>query len=231
MPVLSKHIKAGEKQEANTQLNRGLEISIAMSLASMIGLVLLAHPIIAVLFERGAFTMTDTEQTSKALIVFAFGLPAYMMTKALSPFFYARSDTTTPVKIAVVGVILNAVLALSLMGPLGFIGIALATSITVWVNAFQYMWRLKKQGEFSLDKLFMYRIKRIVLAGCMMTVALYSCFAGLSTYTPAWQHEHGLLSVLYLGGLIGIGVVSFAGILIGSGGITVKDIKSFLRRG
>ena len=231
LPVLSKHIKAGEKEAANTQLNRGLEISIAMSLASMIGLVLLAHPIIAVLFERGAFTMTDTEQTSKALIVFAFGLPAYMMTKALSPFFYARSDTTTPVKIAVVGVILNAVLALSLMGPLGFVGIALATSITVWVNAFQYMWRLKKQGEFKLDTTFMYRIKRIVLAGCMMAVALYGCFAGLSAYTPAWQHEHGILSVLYLGGLIGIGVVSFAGILIGSGGITVKDIKSFLRRG
>ena len=77
----------------------------------------------------------------------------------------------------------------------------------------------------------MYRIKRIVLAGCMMTVALYSCFAGLSAYLPHWQHEHGILSVLYLGGLIGIGVVSFAGILIGSGGITVKDIKSFLRRG
>jgi putative peptidoglycan lipid II flippase len=231
LPVLSKHIKAGEKQEANTQLNRGLEISLAMSLASMIGLVLLAHPIIAVLFERGAFTMTDTEQTAKALITFAFGLPAYMMTKALSPFFYARSDTTTPVKIAVVGVILNAVLALSLMGPLGFVGIALATSITVWVNAFQYMWRLKKQGEFKLDTMFMYRIKRIILAGVIMAGALYMCFNALSSYAPAWQHKHGIMSALYLGILISIGIISFAGVLISSGGITLKDIKSFLRRG
>ena len=154
-----------------------------------------------------------------------------MMTKALSPFFYARSDTTTPVKIAVVGVILNAVLALSLMGPLGFVGIALATSITVWVNAFQYMWRLKKQGEFKLDTTFMYRIKRIGLAGLVMATALYGCFAGLSAYTPAWQHEHGLLSVLYLGILIGIGIISFGCVLIVTKGIPLRDIKSFLRRG
>ncbi len=230
LPVLSKHIKAGEKQEANTQLNRGLEIALAMSLASMIGLVLLAHPIIAVLFERGAFTMTDTEQTSKALIVFAFGLPAYMMTKALSPFFYARSDTTTPVKIAVVGVILNAVLALSLMGPLGFVGIALATSITVWVNAFQYMWRLKKQGEFSLDKLFMFRIKRIVLAGVLMMGTLYTTLFYISKWYPLWQHEHGIFSVIWLGILICSGVFVFAATLIGTGGIALKDIKGFLRR-
>ena len=93
------------------------------------------------------------------------------------------------------------------------------------------MWRLKKQGEFSLDKFFIFRIKRIILAGIIMAVALYGCFSGLSAYLPHWQHEHGILPVLYLGGLIGIGIVSFAGILIGTKGITIKDIKSFLRRG
>ena len=230
LPVLSKHIKAGETEHANTQLNRGLEVSLAMSLASMIGLILLAHPIIAVLFERGAFTMTDTQQTSKALIVFAFGLPAYMMTKALSPFFYARSDTTTPVKIAIVGVVLNAILALGLMKPLGFVGIALATTITVWVNAGQYIWRLKHQGEFKLDSLFLFRLKRIILSGILMTTVLYISLTFLSDIVPAWQHQHGMLSIVFLGILIGLGALAFCLTLIGTGGIRLNDIKLFFKR-
>ncbi len=229
LPVLSKHIKAGEMEHANTQLNRGLEISLAMSLSSMIGLVLLAHPIIAVLFERGAFTMTDTLQTAKALIVFAFGLPAYMMTKALSPFFYARHDTTTPVKIAVIGVILNAVLALTFMQFWGFVGIALATTITVWVNAFQYMWRLKRQGEFSLDSLFMYRLRRIALAVILMGCILFFGTRAIALFSPMWQHEHGFMAVLWLGALIAGGLITFAGVLIITKGITVSDLKQFMR--
>ena len=154
LPVLSRHIKAGEMQEANTQLNRAIEMSLALSLASMAGLIFLAEPIVHVLFERGAFTAVDTIHTSRALAVFAAGLPAYMLTKAFSPFFYARGDTVTPVKIAIAGVVLNAVLALSFMPFWGYLGIAAATGITVWVNALQYALRLKKQGDFHLDALF-----------------------------------------------------------------------------
>lgn len=231
LPVLSKHIKAGEKAEANTQINRGLEISLAMSVASMIGLALLAHPIIAVLFERGAFTMNDTLQTSKALIVFSFGLPAYMMTKALSPFFYARGDTVTPVKIAIFGVVLNAALALTLMQFYGFVGIAAATGITVWVNALQYMYRLKKQGEFFLDSTFKYRLPRILAAGISMGACLYFALVFLARLYPAWQHQTNLHSVMLLGGLIGLGAFVYGALLIGSGGIPVSELKRFLKRG
>ena len=173
--------------------------------------------------------MTDTLQTSKALIVFAFGLPAYMMTKALSPFFYARHDTTTPVKIAVIGVILNAILALTFMQFWGFVGIALATTITVWVNAFQYMWRLKRQGEFSLDSLFMYRLNRIISAVILMGAVLFFGTNLIESLFPLWQHEHGFISVLWLGMLIAGGLITFAGVLIGTKGITITDLKQFMR--
>lgn len=231
LPVLSKHIKAGEMVEANTQLNRGLEISLIMSISSMIGLAILAHPIVGVLFERGAFTFVDTEQTSKALVVSSFGLPAYMMTKALSPFFYARGDTTTPVKIAIFGVFLNAVLALSLMQFLGFIGIVLATTITVWVNAMQYMMRLNHQGEFNLDTMFKYRLPRIAVSGGVMAVCLYAAFFEASIAFPGWQHGTNLLSITLLGALVSVGLVSFAGTLLLSGGIALKDVKRFMKRG
>lgn len=231
LPILSKHIKAGEMELANKQINRGLEISLAMSIASMIGLVLLAHPIIAVLFERGAFTVNDTLQTSKALIVFSCGLPAYMMTKTLSPFFYARGDTVTPVKIAIFGVCLNAALALTFMQFWGFVGIAAATGITVWINAFQYMYRLKKQGEFSLDVTFKYRLPRIISAGITMGVVLFFALNFLAEKFPKWQHATSFYSVLLLGALIALGALTYALVLIGSGGIPLSEIKRFLKRG
>ena len=231
LPVLSKHIKAGEKEQANTQINRGLEVSLIMSISSMIGLALLAHPIIAVLFERGAFSAQDTLQTSKALIMFSFGLPAYMMTKALSPFFYARGDTTTPVKIAIVGVALNAALALTLMQFWGFVGIAAATGITVWVNAIQYIVRLNKQGEFSLDAMFKYRLPRIILSGMAMGVCLFISLDLISDRFPKWQHETSVHSIMLLGVLICVGVGSFGTMLLATKGITLRDIKSFLKRG
>lgn len=230
LPVLSKHIKAGELDLANTQLNRGLELSIALSCSSMTGLILLAYPIIGILFERGAFTIEDTLNTSRALIAFSFGLPAYMMTKALSPFFYARGDTKTPVKIAIVGVALNAVLALTLMQFWGYVGIALATSITVWVNAGQYAIRLMHRGDFSLDKTFRYRLPRILSACIIMGLSLRAAELGLSYLFPDWQQDTSIHSIVLLGVLIGGSIGVFLIALIISGGIPMSQIRNILHR-
>ncbi len=230
LPVLSQHIKAGHQNEAVFELNRGLEISLAFSLASMVGLLFLAHPIICVLFERGAFTADDTVHTARALTVFAIGLPAYMLTKALSPFFYARGDTTTPVKIAVVGVALNAVLALCLMQFWGYAGIAAATSITVWVNAFQYIVRIWRQGDFKADRVFYFKAPRIFASVLVMAFVLALGLFVSTNLFPGWQNENGVLSVVLLCLLIVGGGFSFGASLILTGSISMSDIKRFLRR-
>lgn len=230
LPVLSKHIKAGETERANEQLNRGLELSVALSISSMIGLMMLAHPIIGILFERGAFTATDTIHTARALTVFAVGLPAYMMTKALSPFFYARGDTTTPVKIAVVGVVINAILALTLMQFWGYAGIAAATSISVWINAGQYMVRLWRRGDFWLDQLIRYRLPRIVTAGLTMGIVLYAGGWLYDGFFPGWRHASSALSVVLLGGLIGAAMIVFVGMLIVTNGIPKASLTALIRR-
>ncbi len=230
LPVLSKHIKSGEKEQANTQLNRGLEISMALSVSSMIGLIFMATPIIGILFEHGAFTSTDTEKTATALIIFAFGLPAYMMTKTLSPFFYARGDTTTPVKIAVVGVVLNAIMAITFMQFLGYAGIALATSISVWINACQYFVRLKKRDDFYLDKQFLNRFPKILLSCLTMLLFLYESRMLCNILFPNWQHQSGILSIILLGSIIGLSVLFFIFFLIISGGLPLAQIKGLLKR-
>ncbi len=227
LPVLSHHIKSGEREQANTQLNRGLELSIAMSSASMMGLIILAEPIIRTLFEHGAFTSNDTIHTARALIVFAIGLPAYMMTKALSPFFYARGDTTTPVKIAIVGVVLNAILALSMMPFLGYVGIALATGLTTWVNAAQYWVRLRHNKEFSLDSLFKYRVVRIIIS-CIIMAIILIIGRWLMQFIPSidgkfWQ-------ILMLGILVATGGLTFFISLLTTKAFSVKQIIAFLKR-
>lgn len=227
LPLLSHHIKAGEKEEANTQLNRGLELSIAMSGASMIGLILLAEPIIRTLFEHGMFTPDDTIHTSHALIVFAIGLPAYMMTKALSPFFYARGDTTTPVKIAIVGVVLNAIFALTFMQFWGYIGIALATGLTTWINAGQYWFRLKHNKEFSLDNLFKYRFKRILLSCIIMALALLIGRWFLQ-FVPASDDK--IWQIITLGFLVTMGGLTFFIMLLTTKAFSVKQLIALLKR-
>ncbi len=227
LPVLSHHIKAGEKEQANTQLNRGLELSIALSCGAMIGLILLAQPIIQTLFQNGMFSANDTMHTSRALIAFAIGLPAYMMTKALSPFFYARGDTTTPVKIAIVGVILNAILAVSLMSFWGYVGIALATGITTWINACQYWVRLKSHKEFTLDNLFKYRLKRILISCIIMALVI----SGTQHILPSISQTHSKITqIIYLSILIGIGGISFLISLLTTKAFSAKQLVSLLRK-
>lgn len=224
LPILSKHVKAGELEEANTHLNRGLEISLAMSVASFVGLFLLAEPIIETLFQYGKFSADDTLHTAKALRIFAFGLPAYMATKALSPFFYARGDTTTPVKIAVVGVILNTLLAVILMQFWGYAGIAAATSLTVWINATQYVVRLSHHPEFSADKLFRYRTPRILFSNFVMGMIIYV----LLMVKPEFHDK--ILSIVTLLTIIGLGGISYIICLILTKGMPLAQLKNILRR-
>lgn len=230
LPLLSKYIKSNKMEEANIQLNRGLELSITLALASMMGLMLLATPIVGILFEHGAFTATDTRHTALALQIFAIGLPAYMATKALAPFFYARGDTTTPVKIAIVGVILNAIMALTFMQFMGYAGIALATGISVWINAIQYAVRLSHRGDFRLDSLFYYRMPRIIISTIVMGGVIYFGKYLASNLNDTWQHGGSLLSISILGGLICISLITFIFSLILTGGLPITQLKNIIHR-
>src|SRR5215472_14760382 len=120
-------------------------------LPAAVALAVLATPILAVLFQRGAFDATDTQATAAALTAYAAGLPAFVLVKVLAPAFFARQDTATPVKVAVVAMASNLCLTLVLMQFLAHVGIALATTVAGWINALSLLFLLIRRGYFRFD--------------------------------------------------------------------------------
>ena len=226
LPLLSRQIEAGDDSGANDSQSRAVELVMVFCLPSAAALTVIARPIIAVLFERGAFDAATTDASAAALVAFAVGLPAYVLIKVFAPGFFARQDTSTPVRIAVVGLVTNIVLNLVFIWYLAHVGIALATALAAWVNGGLLCWVLMRRGHFQPDDRLKQRLPRILIASGAMTAALWAV---------AWLVDgHGLqgtadealalLAYLVVGGL----VYGAAGHLLGA--FSLREIRAMMTR-
>ena len=173
LPAVTRHIALGEEAEANTALNRAFEGVLMLTLPAAVGLSVAARPVMDVAFVRGAFTAHNAVLAGHSLAAFAIGLPVFALIKILTPGFYARGDTVTPLKIGVMAVILNLGLNLVFMHPLKAVGPALATSISSACNAGLLLLLLHRRAHFGFDALSRRRIPRILLSAVVMAVALW----------------------------------------------------------
>jgi len=220
LPLLSRQIRAGEAEAALTSQNRALELALLLTLPCAIGLAVLSLPIMQVLFERGAFSAADALATAQVLAAYALGLPAYVLVKVLVPGFFARKDTRTPVKIAVVCLVANIVLILLLIWPLAQVGIALATALAAWVNAGLLGFRLHREGFLRPDARLKRRLPRIVLASVLMGVGLWLLQPWLAPLPQSLA-----LAVLVLAG----GTV-FAALAQLSGAMALGELRTAMAR-
>ncbi len=172
LPPLSRQLRLGDLSGAVATQNRGLELALLLTLPAAVALAVLATPILAVLFQRGAFSPADTAATAAALSAYAAGLPAFVLIKVLAPAFFARHDTATPVKVAVAALTANLCLTLVLMQFLAHVGIALATTLAGWVNALALLALLARRGQFRLDRRGRRNLPRIAAAALGMGAAL-----------------------------------------------------------
>jgi putative peptidoglycan lipid II flippase len=172
LPVLSLQLRSGDHKGAHASQNRAIEFALLLTLPAAFALALIAEPVVATLFGRGAFGPAEIRATAAALAVYATGLPAYVLAKALTPAFYAREDTATPVKISVACMVANLVLNILLMGPLLHVGIALATSLSAWLNVFLLARTLMRRGDLALDARLKSRVPRQAGAALVMAAAL-----------------------------------------------------------
>jgi len=213
LPMLSRQIREGKREESFHSQNRALELAIFLSLPAAIALFVIAEPIITVMFERGKFSGADTIATFHALMAFSLGLPAFILVKIISPAFYANQDTKTPFKIATICIAVNFALNIILMFPLRHVGLALATSIASWVNVLMMTHTLKKRGWLCLEKRLFSQVGKILLASAAMAICLSLLAPYLMPYMAATEHSLHRFGALITLAIIGCAVylaVSFA---------------------
>ena len=147
------------------------------------------------------------------------------MIRVLAPGFYAREDTTTPVRIAIAAMAVNIVLMLVLMKPMGHVGIALAASASAWLNTILLGVVLVRRGDFAMDARLRRRLPRILLAAAGMVGVLEIIRQNIEFLTTGNTGEQ----VLGIAILIGAGAASFAGFALALRAAGLKDAKSMLR--
>lgn len=152
LPTLSQIYKLKNFEEANFLQNQAIKIAMFISVPAMFGLLTLAWPIIHLIYERGAFSASDTSKTAEALAAFSLGLPAFVLAKILTPIFYANLDTKTPFRITLYSIIVNIALNIALMIPFEHVGIAMGSSIAAWYNTWLLSRKAKMYGDFKVTK-------------------------------------------------------------------------------
>ncbi|PCJ68863.1 MAG: murein biosynthesis integral membrane protein MurJ [Rhodobiaceae bacterium] len=226
LPDLSRRLRGDDVAGASNAQNRAFEFAMLLTLPAAVALAVMPGPIIQVLFERGAFTAADTRGAGLALAGFAIGLPAFVLIKVLSPGFFAREDTKTPMRFAAIGIAVNIVGSLALFFWIGHVGIALATSAAAWVNAILLGVRLVRLGHFKFDARLKSRLPRLVLSALIMGAGLWG---GTILATPllAGSFVEGIAALALL---IGGGGLLFGIAILATGAAKVSDLKNAFRR-
>jgi putative peptidoglycan lipid II flippase len=227
LPMLSRSLRAGEDTAAMDHQNRAIEVSLLFALPAAVALMVIAGPIITVLFEHGAFGPAESEATAWALAAFALGLPAYVLVKVLLPGFFAREDMTTPFHISIAAVVANIVLTVGLFPFIGHVGIALATALSSTLQAALLWLVLKRRGYLVADERLRSRAPRTLAAALIMALVLWFLADGLagSLAGPLGWRIAALIA------LVAGGLVIFAAAAHLLGAARLNEMRATLGRG
>ncbi|MDG1708633.1 MAG: murein biosynthesis integral membrane protein MurJ [Emcibacteraceae bacterium] len=168
LPFLSKSIAAGDEAQVMKSQNQAIEMGLFFTIPAAIAFLIVPDDLIHVLLERSSFSAEATLQTSLTLAAYAAGLPAYVLAKVFVPGYFARGDTKTPLKYAVVALFINVTLNLILMQYFAHVGLAMATAISAWINVFMLAGGLILRGHYSIEKTLLVRLAKYVLCSILM---------------------------------------------------------------
>jgi putative peptidoglycan lipid II flippase len=196
LPTLSKQAAKGDHAGLRQSLSFGLRFIFFIMAPAMAGLILLKVPIVHLLFEHGAFDRLATEETAQAVLYYAIGLWAFAGVRVVVPVFYSFQDTKTPVKVAVVAMILNVILSFALAIPLQHRGLALATSISAIFNFVILVVLLRKKiGRIDAKRIAYSHLKVILGTLCMTPSTLYISSMTLWNSPGNWTGKAILLAI------------------------------------
>ncbi|TYK64429.1 murein biosynthesis integral membrane protein MurJ [Colwellia echini] len=220
LPSLSKLHSKNNPIEFNATLDWGLKVVSLFGWPALAGLMVLAQPIIMVLFMRGEFSQQDVIQVSMALFAYLSGLLSFMFIKILAPGYYARQDTKTPVKIGIIAMVANMVFNLMLAPFFGYVGLAIATTMSATLNAWLLYRGLKAKGVYELSLSTITFIGKLILSAMVMALVVYQ----LSSDFDVWLTMGFFEQVQQLTLCIFAGVASYL-VMIVLLGIRFSDFK------
>jgi putative peptidoglycan lipid II flippase len=226
LPTVSRFVDKNEPEQAARVQGQAAELAMLLCLPAAIALSVSALPLISAIFESGRFSAEDARTTAMCLSFIALGLPAYVLVKVLTPGFYARRDTATPVKIAMFVLVANVILNFALIPPFGLGGLAAAVAISSWLNCVMLYVILRKRGFFRIERWLASRVARQLLAAAAMAAALY----GIQLALPSWftgSTGHRLVGVA---ALVGGGMAVYFPLVWVLGGTDREELKSLFRR-
>ena len=221
LPALSrKHVDAQNEGFAQT-MDWGVRMVILLGLPAMLGLMVLAKPMLMVLFMRGEFSPQDVHQASLSLFAYASGLLNFMLIKVLAPGYYSRQDTKTPVKYGIIAMVTNMVFNAIFAYFYGYVGLAIATALSAFVNMALLYRGLHIAEVYQITKRTVFFIIRLAIAGAAMVAAILWQLEDMSVWL-GWSFAH---RSAVLGMLIGLGAVVYLVVLFLTGA-RLKDLKA-----
>ncbi len=226
LPDLSRRLRADDKDGARNAFSRAGEFTLLLTLPSTVAFMIIPGPLVSVLFQRGQFSAEDTAATALAVAIYGIGLPAFMLQKLLQPLFFAREDTKSPFRYAVVAMVVNAGLAFGLYPIVGWIAPAIAASTAGWAMVALLAIGARRMGdEARFDDRFRQRTWRVVAASAGMGVVLFTAINlfGWTFGVPGWR---------YLALIVLIVTAAVAYFLLGHilGAFRISEFRTALRR-
>lgn len=232
LPDITQKLRKKQHQAAQESLQTGMTMAMLIALPAMVGMMVLAEPIIYGIFKAGAFTTGQAAVAGQALFAFALGSPAYVMSKVLQPAYFAREDTKTPMKFTLISAFVNTVLCVGAFFVLGkdgplHIGCALATTVAGWVNVSLLLGGLRKAGYLTLSSEFWQRLGKMLLASIVMGAIVW---AGAHFLDDVLHSANRWLRIPVLAAVGGAGVVVYFILAHLTKAMTFGEIKAGFKR-
>jgi putative peptidoglycan lipid II flippase len=226
LPQVSRHVGAGEETEAANVQGQAAELAMLLCLPAALALAVAAGPLVSALFQGGHFTAEDARLSALTLAIISLGLPAYVLVKVLTPGFYARQDTATPVKTAAFVLLANIGLNFALIPPFGIGGLAAAIAICSWLNCLILYTILHRRGHFRIQGWLASRVIRQLMAAAAMVAALFAIKMALHGFFVG-SVGHRLIGVV---ALVGGGMAVYFPLVWLLGGTDKEELKALVSR-
>ncbi|BBB14825.1 virulence factor mviN [Candidatus Rickettsiella viridis] len=221
LPHLSRQHAAKTPEAFSSTLNWGLRCNLIIGIPASVTMLILSGPLIISLFHYGKFTDHDVFMTQRSVIAYSVGLQAFMLIKVLAAAFYAQQNIRTPVRIGIAALVVNMLLNILLIMPLKHAGLALASSLSAWLNAGLLLQGLRTRGMFQWQSGWLIFMLRLLFANCVLALFLYWTAAALPVWL-SWHWQQRFLHILLLGVISIIIYISCLWI----SGLRFRDLKA-----